>query len=352
MTWHIAGMLVLVATGLPLVWGTLRSALRGSFATDIVASLSVITATVLQQPIPGLVIILMQRGGEWLERYAARRASRAIQELEDASPRSAHRVRGDGTEEITVEAIRIGDLLLVRPGELIPADGVVVSGTSWVDASRLTGESIPVDAGPGASLMSGSVNGDRPITMRADAAAAESQYARIVQLVRSAQASKAPLQRMADKYAVWFTPLTLAACVATFAYSRDWTLVLAVLVVATPCPLILATPVAIVGGISHAARHGVIVRHGGALEALGRVTVSVFDKTGTLTVGRPSVSRVVPAPRWTKDEVLRLAASVEHGSGHLLARSIVAATPHSDAELPRATGVVETPGRGVGRSSA
>lgn len=347
MTWHLAGMVVLVAAGAPLVWRTVRGALHGRFATDIVASLSIITAAVLQQPIPGLVIILMQRGGEWLEHYAARRASRALQELEDASPHSAHRVRGDDTDEITVDEIHVGDMLLIRPSELVPADGVIESGTSWIDASRLTGESVPVDVAPGATVMSGSVNGDRPIIMRATAAAAESQYARIVQLVRSAQASKAPLQRLADRYAVWFTPLTLAACVATFAYSGDWTLVLAVLVVATPCPLILATPVAIVGGISHAARHGVIVRHGGALEALARVTVAVFDKTGTLTVGRPSVSRVVTVPPWRQDDVLRLAAAVEHGSGHLLARSIVAATPHVDADLPKATGVVETPGRGV-----
>ena len=347
MTWHVAGLVILVAAGAPLVWRTVKGAFHGQFATDIVASLSIITATVLQQPIPGLVIILMQRGGEWLERYAAKRASRAIQALEDASPRSAHRVTGGATEDITVEDIRVGDLLLIRPSELVPADGEVVSGTSWIDASRLTGESLPMDVAPGASLMSGSVNGDRPITVRATAAAAESQYARIVQLVRSAQASKAPLQRLADRYAVWFTPLTLAACAATFAYSRDWTLVLAVLVVATPCPLILATPVAIVGGISHAARHGVIVRHGGALEALARVTVGVFDKTGTLTVGRPSVSRVVTAPPWQQDELLRLAASIEQGSGHLLARSIVAAAPHSDIHLPKASGVVETPGRGV-----
>jgi heavy metal translocating P-type ATPase len=342
-----AGLAVLIAAGLPLVWRTARGVARGEFAADIVASLSIVTAVALRQPIPGMVIVLMQRGGEWLERYAARRASRAIQALEDASPRSAHRVSGDSTEDIGVDAIRVGDLLLIRPGELVPTDGVIVSGNSWIDASRLTGESMPVDVAPGAAVMSGSVNGDRPVTMRATAAAAESQYARIVQLVRSAQGSKAPLQRVADRYAVWFTPITLAVCVATFIYSRDWTLVLAVLVVATPCPLILATPVAIVGGISHAAKHGVIVRHGGALEALSRVTVGIFDKTGTLTVGRPSVSRVVATPPWSEDAVLKLAASVEQGSGHLLARSIVAAVPPASGALPVATGVVETPGRGV-----
>jgi len=346
-TWSLAGMIVLVAAGSPVVWRTTRDALHGRFATDIVASLSIVTAAVMWLPVPGLVIVLMQRGGEMLERYAARRASRAIQALEDASPRTAHRVHGDGSVDIGVEEVRVGDLLLVRPGELVPADGVVATGTSWVDASRLTGESLPVDVAPGSPLMSGSSNGDRPITMRATAPAAESQYARIVQQVRSAQASKAPLQRLADRYAVWFTPLTLTVCVLTFAYARDWTLVLAVLVVATPCPLILATPVAMVGGISHAARHGVIVRHGGALESLARVTVAVFDKTGTLTVGKPSVSHVVTAPPWDRTTVLRLAAAVEEGSGHQLGRSIVAAAQERDAQLPAAHAVQESPGRGV-----
>jgi len=346
-TLQAAGMVALVATGAPVVWRTARDALRGRFATDIVASLSIVGAALLRQPVAGLVIVLMQRGGEMLERYAARRASRAIQSLEDASPRTAHRVRGNSSVDIAVEDVRVGDLLLVRPGELVAADGVVVTGTSWIDASRLTGESLPVDVAPGSALMSGSSNGDRPITMRATAPAAESQYARIVQQVRSAQASKAPLQRLADRYAVWFTPLTLAVCVVTFVYARDWTLVLAVLVVATPCPLILATPVAMVGGISHAARHGIIVRHGGALEALARVTVAVFDKTGTLTVGKPSVSQVVVAPPWDRATVIRLAAAVEQGSGHLLGRSMVAAAQEQSGDLPTAREVQESPGRGV-----
>jgi heavy metal translocating P-type ATPase len=183
--------------------------------------------------------------------------------------------------------------------------------------------------------------------VRAIARATESQYAKIVELVRSAQASKAPLQRLADRYAVWFTPLTLGVCAVTFALTGDWSRVLAVLVIATPCPLILATPVAIVGGISHAARHRIIVRHGGALEALARVTVGVFDKTGTLTVGRPAVSRVVAAPPWDKTTVTRLAAAVEQGSGHLLARSIVAEAQRRNGSLPPTTAVSEVAGRGV-----
>ena len=344
---HDIGMLVLVVAGAPLVWRTARGMLRGHFAADVVASLAIITAVILREPIAGLVIVLMQSGGEYLERYAARRASRALEELEDARPQRANRLRGGSTEEIAADDVLPGDLLLVRPGEMVPVDCVVRDGESWMDQSRLTGESVPVAVRPGAAVMSASINGDRPVTVRATARAAESQYAKIVELVRSAQESKAPLQRIADRYAVWFTPFTLLFCGVTFAVTRDWERVLAILVVATPCPLILATPVAIVGGISHAARHRIIVRHGGALEALARVTAAIFDKTGTLTVGRPEVQRVVPASPWDATTVLRLAAAVETGAGHQLGRSIVQAATRNGPGLPVAREVVEAPGRGV-----
>ena len=345
----MAAMVALILAGAPIAWRTLRDAIAGRFATDIVATLAIVTAVVLRQPIAGLVIVLMRTGGELLERYAARRASRALQELEDASPHTANRVRADGVvDEVAADAIVRGDVLLVRPGELVPTDGIVVDGTSSVDVSRLTGESMPVPASAGTALMSGSVNGTRPLHLRATARATESQYARIVELVRTAQGTKAPLQRLADRYAVWFTPFTLVVCVLTFAVTRDWQNVLAVLVVATPCPLILAAPVAMVGGISHAARHGIIVRHGGALESLGAASVAVFDKTGTLTVGRPSVSTVTPQPPWDARGVIRLAAAVEQSSGHSLARSIVTdALRRNGAGIPNASAVVESPGRGV-----
>ena len=347
MRWTDVALVALVLSGAPILWRTVHGIARGRFAADIVASLSIVTALVLREPVAGLVIVVMLLGGEWLERFAARRASRAIEALEDASPRLAHVLRDGTVATVAAEEVQPEDYLLIRAGELVPVDGIVEVGASLVDTSRLTGESMPTTAQPGVRLMSGSVNGDSPLHLRATARAAESQYARIVQLVRSAQASKAPLQRIADRYAVWFTPFTLAVCAVTLALTGDWHRVLAVLVVATPCPLILATPVAIVGGISHAARHGIIVRHGGALEALGRVTVAVFDKTGTLTVGRPAVSKVSPTARWDAHSLIRLAASVEQGSGHLLARSIVDAAAQHNGGLPQASAVVETPGRGV-----
>jgi heavy metal translocating P-type ATPase len=321
--------------------------MAGHYAADLVAMLAIATALLLQQPLPGLIVVLMQTGGEALERYAEGRASEAVRELEAAAPRRAHRLAGIEVTDVPADAVVVGDTLLVRPGELVPCDGTVLDGRSSVDTARLTGEPLPVAAGPGTHLLSGSLNLDGPLTLRALAPASESQYARIVELVRSAQASKAPLQRLADRYAVWFTPITLLVCLATWLASGDPVRVLAVLVVATPCPLILATPVAIVSGINRAARRGIIFRHGSALEQLADVSVAVFDKTGTLTLGQPRVARVLPAQGFTERELLRLASGVEHGSGHLLARTLVDHAMATGIEVPAARGVVEAPGEGV-----
>jgi len=337
----------LLVTGLPVAWRTFRGMLRGEFAADVVAMLAIVGALLLGQPLAGLVVVLMQTGGEALDAYAVARASNAVEALEADAPRHAHRVLDGRVSDIDAAAIEPGDALLVRPGELIPADGVVVDGTSHVDTSRLTGEPVPVRVVAGTKLSSGSVNQDGAFTMRAERRSQESQYARIVDLVRSAQASKSPLQRTADVWAVWFTPLTLVACLVAWLVSHEWTRVLAVLVVATPCPLILAAPVAIIGGINRAARRAIIVRHGGALEGLAKVDTAVFDKTGTLTVGRPEVSNVVMGTAAAPLELLTRAAAVEQGSGHLLARVIVAEAERRGATLGLATQLQETPGRGV-----
>ena len=338
----------LALTGAPVALRTFLGLLRGRAATDVVASLAIVGALLLDEPLAGLVVVLMQTGGEALERYAEGRASAAVRALEAAAPREAHRLGAEGrVENISADAIQVGDQLLVRPGEMLPCDAVVVSGRSHVDQSRLTGEPIPISAEAGARLPSGSVNGEGPLTVRAELVAAESLYARIVELVRSAQESKAPLQRMADRYATWFTPLTLGVCLVAYFASHDATRVLAVLVVATPCPLILAAPVAIIGGLNRAARRQIVIRNGGGLEQLGTTTTVMFDKTGTLTVGRPAVSRVVSVSPFSESEVLSLAAAVEHGSGHLLARSVVEASHQRGIGIPTATDVSEAPGEGV-----
>jgi len=337
----------LAIAGLPLVLRTLYGILHGRFAADIVASLAIVTAFALMQPVAGLVVVLMQSGGELLERHAEGRASRAVRALEEAAPRFAHRVIAGGVEDVAVESVCVGDELLVRPGEMIPCDATVIGGASHLDTSSITGEPVPRSVGPGAHVLSGSFNQEAPLTLRATAPAAESQYARIVELVRNAQASRAPLHRLADRYAVWFTPLTLAVAAVGYAASGDPLRVLSVLVVATPCPLILAVPVAIIGGVNRAARRGIIVRNGTALEQVGGVDVAVFDKTGTLTIGRPRVARVRPAAGQAEAQLLRLAAAVEHHSSHLLGRTVVEEAVRDGSALPEATKVVEAAGRGV-----
>lgn len=337
----------LVLTGAPVAWRTLRGMLHGEFAADVVAMLAIVGAIGLQQPLAGLVVVLMQTGGEALDAYAVARASGAVAALEADAPQVAHRLDGNDVRDIAAADVVPDDTLLVRPGELVPCDAVVLSGVSHVDTSRLTGEPIPIKAITGTPLLSGSVNQEGALTVRAVRASKDSQYARIVDLVRSAQASKSPLQRTADQVAVWFTPLTLLACGVAWLISHDVTRVLAVLVVATPCPLILAAPVAIIGGINRAARQGVIVRHGGALEGLAKVNTAVFDKTGTLTVGRPRVAEIVADDAATAEQLLALAAGVEHGSGHLLARVVVAEAEDRQLPLTVAETTTEVAGSGV-----
>ena len=337
----------MVLTGTPVVWQTLRGMASGRFAADLVAMLAIVTSLLLREPLAGLIVVLMQTGGEALERYAQGRASEAVRELEAAAPRVAHRLVAGETTDVAAETIAVEDVILLRPGELLACDSVVIEGRSHVDASRMTGEPVPVSAQPGVTLLSGSLNLEGPLILRVTAPAGESQYAKIVELVRTAQDSKAPLQRLADRYAVWFTPLTLLVCASAYLLSRDPSRVLAVLVVATPCPLILATPVAVVGGINRAARRGIIFRHGTALEQLGQVAVAVFDKTGTLTIGRPRVDRVLAIPPFSEEDVLRLAGSVEQGSGHLLARTVVQEASDRGIKLPDAANVTEAPGQGV-----
>jgi len=335
-------------TGGPLILRTLRGVWRGQLAADLVASLAILVAIILREPAAGLLVALMQSGGEELERRAERRASRAVRELEDAAPQVVHRLSAPGSViDVAVAEVEIGDRLLVRPGEMLPCDGVVLDGESELDTARITGEPMPVAVAAGDRVQSGAINRHGALTIEASARPGESLYARIVELVRTAQASKAPLQRIADRWAVWFTPLTVAVCAVAWAVSGDPVRVLAVLVVATPCPLILATPVAIIGGINRAARQHIVIRHGGALEALASIDTVVFDKTGTLTIGQPEVTGLDPVGDLTADQLLRLAAAVEQGSGHSLARTTVAAATRRGLKLPVVSQVVEAPGRGV-----
>ncbi len=337
----------LVVGGVPLVVQTVRGMLRGRFAADIVAMLAIVTALLLGQYFAGAVIVLMQSGGEALERYAMHRASHSLEALLARAPKVAHRLRGDQLEDVSVEAVRPDDLLVIRPGDLVPVDGAVVAGTSAVDQSALTGEPLPIRAVPGVDLMSGSVNLDGVLRLRAVRPSEQSQYQQIVRLVERARLEKPPIQRLADRFAVWFTPLTLIMCGIAYLVTGSPTNVLAVLVVATPCPLILATPVAVIAGISRAADAGIIVKTGAAIEQVGRARAVVFDKTGTLTLGQPTVAHTESLDGFPVAEVLRLAAGVEQLSSHHLGRAITEAGRQRFPRLPEASGFQETPGRGV-----
>ncbi len=337
----------LVVTGAVVVSGTIRGALHGRWASDVVATLAIITAAVMNQPLAGLIVVVMQTGGEALERYAEGRASRAVQQLEADRPEFAHVMRDGEVVDVRANDVLVGETIVIRPAELVPCDGVVTEGTSELDTSRLTGESVPRSVEPGATVGSGSVNGERMFQMRATAVAEASQYEQIVQLVRAALKTKAPFQRVADRYAVWFTPITLVVAIGAAAASGDYERFLAVLVVATPCPLILAPPIAIIGGINRAAKRQIIVRNGAAIERLATANVAVLDKTGTLTVGKPVVRDVIPSPPFTRANVLRLAGAVEQGAAHLLARTLVDAARAENSPLPPVTDVAETAGSGV-----
>ena len=340
-------LVTLILTGTVVAARTVRGAMHGQWASDVVATLAIITAAIMNQPLAGLIVVVMQTGGEALERYAEGRASRAVQQLEADRPKTARVLREGAIVDVRADQVVVGDIVVIRPGELVPCDGIVVEGNTELDTSMLTGESIPRAVQPGVPVSSGSINGDRLFTMRATAIAQASQYERIVQLVRSSLATKAPFQRIADRYAVWFTPITLSVAVIAAATSGDYQRFLAVLVVATPCPLILAPPIAIIGGINRAARRQIIVRNGAAIERMASVNVAVLDKTGTLTVGKPVVRDVIPHAPFTRDQVLRLAGAVEQGAGHLLARTLVDAALAENDALPPVREMVESPGRGV-----
>ena len=340
-------LITLLAGGLPLVARTLWGMVRGRFAADVVAMLAIVGAVVFREYFAGAVIVLMQSGGEALETYAMQRATASLEALLARAPKIAHRLVGDRLEDVPVELVRPGELLMVKPGDLVPVDAQVTGGTSAVDQSALTGEPLPIRALPGTVLMSGSVNLEGALTVRALRASAQSQYQLIIQMVARARREKPPIQRVADRFAIWFTPVTLAMCGVAYLITHNISSVLAVLVVATPCPLILAAPVAVIAAISRAAAQGIIVKTGAAIEQVGRARVVVFDKTGTLTLGRPLVEDVSTTNGRAPDQVLRLAAAVEQLSGHHLGHAVVEAGRRRGLEVPRAEAVQETPGLGV-----
>ncbi len=337
----------IVITLVPLTWSVLRSLLRGDVGVDAIALVAMVGALALGEYLAGAVIALMLSGGNALEAAAGRRARRELTALLERAPRIAHRRRGDKLEEIPVEKIAVGDRILVRAGEVVPVDGAVQSEAAVLDESTLTGEPLPVSHPRGATVSSGTANAGDAFDIRARRTSAESAYAGIVKLVREAQDQRAPFVRMADRYAAILLPVTLVVAGAAWALSGDPVRALAVLVVATPCPLILAAPVALISGVSRAARRGVVAKGGGTIEKLGRARTVLFDKTGTLTHGRPEIERVSSADGLASEELLKLAASVDQLSAHVLGEALVHGAESRGIELTFPEEVVEEPGQGI-----
>lgn len=342
---------VILVGALPLLWDTLQRLMRREIGVDVIAILAIGGSLLLQEYLAGALVVLMLSGGEALEAYALRRARSSLSALAERAPRVAHIWRDGELVSIAAEEVQVGMEIVVKPGELIPVDGVVTAGVSSVSEADLTGEPIPVRKSAGLLTLAGSVNLDGILQVRASKSSRESQYAQLVRLVAEAQAHRAPIHRLADRYSVVLTVVTVGLAGLAWGLSGDSVYALAVLVVATPCPLILATPIAIMSGIDVAARNGLIVKSGASLEQLGRVDVAVFDKTGTLTLGLPRVTAIVSAADSCGPEeeqtLLRLAASVEQLSTHILARAVVDAAHDRALSARPAEDVTEVFGKGV-----
>ena len=314
---------------------------------DTIALVAMVGSLVLGQELAGVIVGLMFSGGATLEDIASTRARRALTALVQRAPKVAQLRIGDRFEQVPVERVQIGDVVLVRTGEVVPVDGTVAGGKAVVDTSTLSGEPLPVTIAKGMPVLSGTANAGAPFEVSADRPAAESAYAALVRLVEQAQAHRAPFVRMADRYAGFFLPATVLVAGAAWALSGDVVRALAVVVVATPCPLILAAPIALVSGLSRAARSGVIVKGTGAIETLGQARTVLFDKTGTLTVGTPEVRDIVTRGELEASELLRLAASIDRMSAHVLGEALVAAAAAANLTLSAPTDVREEPGQGI-----
>ena len=340
----IAGAILAISMFIEMI-KTLRS---GRYGVDLLAIIAIISTLVIGQYWASLIIIVMLVGGESLEDYAANRASRELHKLLENSPTFAHKKVGDSYEDTPIDAIDIDDVFLVKASEVVPIDGVVLEGDSWFDESSLTGESEPVTKAIGDDVLSGSINGETAVLIQASKKASDSQYQKIVQLVKESEATPAQFVRLADRYAVPFTIVSLLIAGAAWLISGDMTRFAEVLVVASPCPLILAAPIAFVGGMSRSSRNGLLVKNGTTIEKLSLAKTVAFDKTGTLTTGILQVKSITPEKtEHSEDDLLQIAAALEIGSNHILAKSLVKLATEKDLALLAVADLRESTGLGL-----
>jgi heavy metal translocating P-type ATPase len=338
---------VLALGGIPLLFELSRQLLRREFGSDTLAGISIVTAFLLDEYLAGALVVLMLSGGEAIEAFAVRSASSVLAALAKRMPNVAHRRRKGAPEDVPLTDVGVGDTLIVFPHEVCPVDGTVLTGHSVMDESYLTGEPYLMSKTPGSEVLSGAVNGDQALTIRADKLAVDSRYSKIMRVMRESEQRRPRLRRLGDQLGAIYTPVAVGIAVVAWIVSGEPVRFLAVLVVATPCPLLIAIPVAIIGAISLAARRGIIIKDPAVLERLDTCRVAIFDKTGTLTYGKPIVTEILTAPEFSRDSVLTLVASLERYSKHPLAAAVMESARKAGAPLLEASRISELPGEGM-----
>jgi len=337
----------LVLGGAPLVWELFQKLLRCEFGSDLLAGISILTAIALREYLVAAIVVLMLSGGEALEAFATARASAVLDALARRMPNVAHRKETAGLVDIKLADVRIGDELTVLPHEICPVDGTVLEGQGVMDEAYLTGEPYEISKTPGSAVISGAINGEEMLVIRSEKLAEDSRYARIMKVMQQTEQQRPKLRRLGDQLGAWYTPIALGVAAAAALSSGQAERFLAVVVIATPCPLLLAIPTAIIGAISLAARHAIVIKDPAVLEQIGRCQTLIFDKTGTLTYGRPTLTAIICAEGFDRTEVLQLAASLERYSKHPLASAIVLQAKQENIAVLTAEHISERPGEGL-----
>ena len=345
--YQIPLLTTLVVGGLPLLYELLRKVMRREFGSDLLGGISIITSLLLGEYLAGSIIVLMLSGGEALESYALRSASSVLAALAKRVPSIAHRKRGSDMMDVVLHEVVVDDTLVIYPHDICPVDGVVIEGRGVMDESYLTGEPFQITKTSGSTVISGAINGESALTIRTTKRAADSRYAKIMEVMRESEAKRPQLRRLGDRLGAIYTPVALGVALLAWAISGEAIRFLAVLVIATPCPLLLGIPIAIIGSISLCARRAIIVKSPVVLEQIAECRTAIFDKTGTLTYGEPKLTEQLIAPDADQKEVLTLVASLERYSKHPLARAILAEAEANGFSLAEATEVSEQPGQGL-----
>ena len=345
--WQMPLIVVLIIGGVPLLVTLTQKLFAREFGSDHLAGISIVTSVILSEYLVAAIVILMLSGGTALEQFASRRASSVLDALAKRMPQVAHRKCGPELSDVRLGDIAVGDTLVVFPHEICPVDGAVIEGHGKMNETYLTGEPFEIAKTPGSEVLSGSINGDAALHIRAEKLAVNSRYARIMRVMQDAEQRRPRIRRLGDKLGAWYTPMALSLAGIAWAVTGESHRFLAVLVVATPCPLLISIPVAVIGAISLSARRGIIIKNPAALEQIDRCHTLIFDKTGTLTYGKPSLSDIICAPGFARHEVLRMTASLEHYSKHPLSQAILDAARSANLPVELVSEISERPGEGL-----